>query len=294
MSNTSGYFALRLAPQDLTLLAGAEGGDIFADVQSVLAQGYDFPEKQLGPPKYSDFSVQLGWATSSSLFDWIATSWTAQAPSKDGALLGLSFDHDIVAERTFAGALIAETTIPTLDASAKSAGYLTVKFTPESVQLKKGSGKAPLGQLVGQRLWRTRNFRVQIDGLDCQHVSRVESFTVKRALPAVHSSSGGTDIVPGPIDFPNLKLTLGTLAAPSWFSWHDDFVVQGHNGESFEKNGSISFLAPNLKTVVSTIVLHHLGIVSLVQHAGPVAQTTQLTAELYCEQMELIKGGLGP
>ena len=74
----SNSVALRLdAPPDdaFAFLHGATGGSIWADVVSQINAGEDFARKQLGPPQYDAFSVQIGLTVPELLFDWIAASW---------------------------------------------------------------------------------------------------------------------------------------------------------------------------------------------------------------------------
>ena len=58
-----------------------------------------------------------------------------------------------------------------------------------------------------------------------------------------------------------------------------------------EKTGTLSFLAPNLSTVLATISFQNLGIFRL-EDAPPdaSAEITRVVAELYCERMELAIG----
>ncbi len=291
----AGHFALRLGSggaADVTLLGqGFEGGNIHADVIS--EQSTPFTKKHLGPPKYEAFSVPLGLSMSDELFDWIAGSWGAQPEKKAGAVLSLDYKLDIKTEARFSGALVTETTIPPLDSASKEAGYLTVKFQPESIDAQAGAGKLSL-VASKQKLWRTSNFRLEIDGLDCTKVAAIDGFTVGQAVTTITSGGGGVTLVPGKVEFPDLHITLAEVSAQTWFDWHESFVVNGNNGESFERNGSLRFLAADLKTELSRIDFHHLGIVRLAPIRGQGAQIGRVTAELYCEEMVLGRAGGGP
>jgi len=293
-----GHFALRLgtgSAADVTLLpTGFDGGTVFADVISVVSGGLQFASKHLGPPKYEAFVMPVGLSMSQELFEWIAGSWGAQPEKQDGAVLALDYNLGIQTESDFSGALITETTIPPLDASSKEAGYLTVRFQPESIDLHAGAGKLSLAASK-QKLWRTSNFRLEIDGLDASKVSRIESFTVKREFTVVTSGSGGVAIVAGGAEFPNLTITLSQASSNTWFDWHESFVVQGNNTDGFERNGAISFLSTDLKKELSRIDLHHLGIVRVAPSKGKgSSQIARVTAELYCEEMVLAPAGGSP
>ena len=292
---TAGHFALRLGSgpaADVTLLAkDFDGGAVYADVIPEFDAGMHFSRKHLGPTKYEEFTLPLRLSMSDLLFDWIAGSWGADPESKDGAVLTLDHNFGIRTETAFGGALITGTTIPLLDASSKDPGYLTVRFQPEVIQRKAGAGKLSL--LLGSKpkLWQAANFRLQIGGLDCTKVARIESFTVRREVVLHSSGAGGTTSIAGRVTFPNLLITLTQVSAQTWYEWHEDFVVNGNNGEGDERSGTLSFLTPDLKQELSRIDLHHLGIVRIEPAGGPMAR---VTAELYCEEMRLKRSGGSP
>ena len=288
---SSGHFALQLgsgANADISLLESSEGGNVFGEVVTEPNGPEPFPKKHLGPPQRDDLVVHVGLSMSNALFDWIAGAWTSQPQTKDGAVLATDFKLDVKTALSFGGALITEMTVPTLDAASKDTGLLTVKFSPSTVAAAPASGKLSLA-FSKQKLWRTSNFRLQIAGIDCTRVSKIESFTVKREVATDQTSS----LIPGDIDFPNLTITLSQVGSQAWHAWHEDFVLNGNNGEGFERNGSISFLSPDLKTELSRIDLRNLGIMRLAAAPTESGQVTRLIAELYCEEMVLTHPGGG-
>jgi hypothetical protein len=288
-----GHFALRLDAanvSEITLLSGSAGGSVGADVVSVFQGAEHFARKHLGPPKYEPFEIPIGVAASKQLFDWVAGSWDVNPEARDGAVLGVDANFNLKSETAFADALVTETRVPALDAASKDAGFLTVRFQPTFIEVKPAAGKLSL-MLAKQSLWRTANFRLQIDGLDCTKVNRIDAFTVRRNVTVVASGSGGVTLVPDKAEFPNLTVTLSKAFSDTWFDWHQSFVVNGNNGDGFERNGTISFLSNDFKTELSRIELHHLGIIRLRPVSNDVASpVARVTAELYCEQMRLGPG----
>jgi hypothetical protein len=150
---------------------------------------------------------------------------------------------------------------------------MTVRFSAAAVQTKKASGKvqAPAGKA---KAWLLASFRLEIDGLDCKKVSRIDAFTVPCAPP---------------VDFPDLRITLSEVSGQTWLDWHRSFVVDGDNSDATEKTGKIVLLSQNLQDVLGEIRLFGLGIYRLAprkQEAGAEA-IGRLVADLYCERMEL-------
>lgn len=293
----AGHTALRLGSfnsADITLLSQSfEGGNVYSDVIPDESTGLSFTKKHIGQPKYEAFSVLIGMSMSDELFDWIAGSWGAQPAKKNGAVLSLDYELDVLQETQFSGALITETSIPVLDAASKEAGRITLKFQTETIDTQPGSGKLSL-IASKQKLWCASNFRLEIDGLDCTRVSKIDGFTVKQLVKMASSGSGGVTLVPGKIEFPDLHVTLSQLGASTWLSWHKSFVVDGNNGETFERNGVLRFLAADLATELSRIELHRLGIARLAPILAKGNQIPRLAATLYCEEMALSRPGGSP
>ena len=285
-----GYYALRLGattgPDVTTIVDHVDGGDVYADVIAEAAAGSHFLKKHLGSPKYSDVVLGIGLAMPKELFTWIAGSWGAQPQKQDGALVAVDWNYNVKAETEFGAALITEVTVPKLDAASKETGALAVRLQPESIARHAGSGKLSLAHSK-QKMWRTSNFRLQIDDLDCTHVMTIDSFTVTREVTVATNASGDVTLVAGRTVFPGLTITLSQASATSWFDWHKSFVVNGNNGDEFERSGSLSFLSVDLKTTLSRIDFHHLGIVRLAPVAGETGKIARLAAELYCEEMVL-------
>ena len=135
------------------------------------------------------------------------------------------------------------------------------------------------------RQWLACNFRVEIEGLDCKRVSKVEAFPV-RARPA--DEVGRRRGVAARLEYPNLTFALAELGSESWFAWHDEYVISGIGGDEHERKGSIALLDPALKGELGRIDLDGLGIYRLrPEKAQAPDAVARVAAELYCERMEL-------
>jgi hypothetical protein len=230
-----------------------------------------------------------------AVYEWIQDSWSMKHTRHGGSIVSMDYNLDAKSERQFTEALLTETTIPACDGSSKEPSYITITFAPELIRT--ADPKAVDTKSISkndQKIWIPSNFKLAIDGLDCTKVSKIDSFTVKQM--AVSDDIGDArdyQKEPGKLEFPNLRITISEVSAKSWIDWHNDFVIQGNNDESKEKNGTLTFLAPNLKDGLATITFYNLGIFNITSDKSEANsdQIKRITVELYCERMEFRLGG---
>src|SRR5262249_37673319 len=167
-----GNAALVLEGKPCGLIANLSGGDTYADViEEEMGPSYA-AKKHLGVVRYDDFTLDIGFAMSQAVFDWIAASWRRENPRMNGSVVACDWNMEAKSERQFFNALITETTIPALDASAKNPAFLTLKFAPESVKTVKASGKVSAADSKHpEKILSPKNFKLEIGGLDCSKVS---------------------------------------------------------------------------------------------------------------------------
>lgn len=295
-SYVSGNFFLNLDGVSCGFVKSVDGGGITAEVVHEPSGPSYFVKKHIGPLKYEDFTLQIGLSMAKVVYDWIAASWAGNTMRKNGAIIAADYKLQARSTREFFNALITETTIPAMDAGSKEPAYLTLKFAPEHTRFKKASGKVTgVGGKGTQKLWLPSNFRLEIAGLDCKKVSRIEALTVKQQIIA-GDMGGGRDYQkePGRLEFPNLKIALPESAAQTWMDWHEDFVIKGNNDESREKQGALVLLASDRKQELARVNFYNLGIFRLAPEKPGASsdRIKRLTVELYCERMEWVyKGG---
>jgi phage tail-like protein len=290
-------FMLTLDGVACGFLASSVGGDISADVIEERADGSPFAHKHIGRPKYEDLTLQLGFGMASPVYDWIAATWSAGFARKNGSVTAVDASMNAFSEQQFARALLTKTTIPALDAASKDAGRLTITLSPESTTTAAGAGKAPTVGIAQHKPFLLSRFRLELDGLDCSHVTKIDSFTVEVKVSS--DAVGGLREVgtePTGIAFPDLRVTMAEgAAAATWQSWFTDFVLDGKNEEAQEKNGSIVFLAPDLQGELARATLHNVGISALRRVPfGANDSVRRLAADLYCERMEFAVGTAPP
>jgi hypothetical protein len=267
-------------------LKSVSGGDVTAEVIREAPAEEFFLQKHLGTPYYEDFVIVTGLQMVNRFYSWISASWAGKYQHREGAIFTMDGQGNAKLRQDYFNAYLTETTIPALDSSSKDRAFLTLKFNPGSTVVSKASGRVKVP--VNNVEWLCSNFRLDIDGLECSKVKKIDSFTVKQAFAG--GVNGGGDNrrgEPGKLDFPNLKITMLESSADTWFKWQDDFVLRGNNNEDRERNGVLSFLSRDQKAKLAYINFHNLGIFKLAREVSN-AGTKLVTAELYCERMEFI------
>lgn len=275
-----------------------EGGAISAEVIRT-SLGEHPPAKQPGQPAFEAFKLQLGFSSpDAALHSWIASAWNQDDPRKSGVILTTDINLKVRSRREFLEARITETTFPACDIANREPGYISLAIAPEATRMGKASGKAS-PDVVGNRqnVWRTSDFNLRIDGLECDRVVRIESFTVKHPPGQAAGSRREYDLEPAGIEFPNLKITLHAESIHSWQDWLDSFVLMGKNGSEDEKKGALELHSADMKEVLATLHFEGLGIFRLEEVGSPnlgAREGIRYTAELYCEKMSFVSGKAKP
>ena len=291
-SFAAGKFGLELDGAFAGFLFSAEGGSGVADVLTARSGGDLIPRKQLGAVKYENIILTCGPGMSKAFYSWIKDTSDSKQLPKNGAVLMLDFDFKERSRMTFQQALLTEIAFPSLDAAAKDAAKMTIKIAPQSTRFVGGTGAAVgAGVKAEQKAWLPSNFRLRIQGLEdaCARVNKIESLAVKQ--PIQNISSGADRKVaasqPGPVEFSNLVVTLAEADAGPFYAWYDDFVIRGNHGDDKERPGVLELLGPNLKDVLFTITLHHLGIFNFApEKLEPSENIRRVKVHMYCEAIQ--------
>jgi hypothetical protein len=283
---TDGNYLLVLDGAPAAQLKSFEGGAAAEVIRE--APGADLiAKKRLGRFACEPASLQLSVAPDKAAAEWITATWRGKIQQKSGHVSCLD-NEGIERQRwEFKDALLAETTFPALDASSKDAGYLTLKLQPVFARFVAGSGKpVKFKSVVGPAHRLTSNFRLEIAGLDCKRVNRIDSFTVRLQMRV--AEKGEPRLTPLHLEFPDFKVTLADGAPHTWIAWHDDSMIRANQGRNNEKSGSLVLLSANLSQEVARIDLQNLGIFRLAHPRvqGGADSVQRLTAEMYCQRIE--------
>jgi hypothetical protein len=247
--------------------------------------------KHVATVEIEPLSLELGMSASSPVFTWIQDSWSRKFSRRNGEVIHADFNLASVLEQSFEDALISEVTFPALDGGDKNAAYLNVKLLAERIALVKGDGRKIQGvETEKQKLWTPSSFRLDIDGVDCRHVNKIESFTVKQKIKPLYTGKNRyPELEPTGVEFPKLSLSIAAAYAGSFIDWYNQLVVKGDQDPRQQKTGSIDFLDPSTNEEIFSVQLNKIGInhLTIEKSEANAESIKRCKIELFVETMEL-------
>ncbi|HXY23807.1 MAG TPA: hypothetical protein VEI73_04105 [Candidatus Acidoferrum sp.] len=262
---TAGRYTLNLGGQFAGPLNSVEGGNVTADV---IAKG-PLPQKQIPGVKYADITMKCGMGMSREFYEWIIATLAQQIVSKNGAIDGCDFNNRILTRMNWFNALMTQVIFPACDMTLQDPAMMTVRLTPQEIQMTSGnlgSAGQPSGKPGAQVNWSPANFRLEIDGIDCSHVSKIEPvsaqfFTGPDLTQAALSTAGASSKK----HFSNLVITLPEAQAVSFYQWYRAAVVQGNQSGTQQRPGILEYLTPSRNDAIFALRFRGLNILSFTQ-----------------------------
>ena len=286
----SSRYGLELEGVLVGSIASFAGGDATADVV-VEEVGQDgIARKHLGAVKYEDIRFSCGADMADSFYDWLQQTFSGGVSRKNGAIVTYDSNFNEVSRLSFFNGLVSEIGFPAVDDSSKDVAKLTIKISPEHTSNDPGNPSVGSKLLNGKKPWVSGNFHLAIGGVDYVKVGRVEAITVSRSVApgtaGVSSDKGNesTYVVVSDVMFtlPEFSTDVGTTALRNWFN---SFVIAGINGQEQEKNGTLEYLASDMKTSLFTLDLRQLGVYRLSRLNDSGENIQHIQARMYCEQI---------
>lgn len=240
------HFLLELdGDKDVGLFKSVEGGNVKTDFIKYQNGAEHGVFQRLGRPKYDDIKISVGAAMGAPFYDWIKEFFAGKAVRKNGAIAAGDFWYQERARREFFEAMITELTFPKLDGTDKSACFMNVTLSPETVEYKPGSGAKFQPREHGfdkQRSWAACNFTFTLDGFEdaCKRVTKVDSFTIKqKPIEYAHGGLRHSLKVPGRIEYPNIAFYVPEAHAQPFFDYHAKRVLKGELQSDTRLKGAI-------------------------------------------------------
>lgn len=247
--------------------------------------------KNMANIKWTPAKCTVGMGMAKGIYDWMSAAFEKAYVTKHGSFTVADFDGKARSRIEFSNALITSITVPKLDGASKEAAYFDVEFEPDSVRWFPEKGdeiKAPVGSK--QKAWLCCNFLVEIDGLPCERVSSIDSFTWKCGVVAnpIGIFREATKH-PAKVTVPDLKLAVSYADYDQWAKVAKRWFVDGDHIQRNHLHGRIAFLAPNMKDEIGEISLEGMGFKKFSQESSEAnaEKIKRFNVELYVETMKL-------
>jgi hypothetical protein len=268
-----------------------DGGNVKAELVEHKNATTNITKKTISTMKTQEVSMDIGAAMGKPLQDWIQASINMGYVHKDLELASADANGKIQSIKNLFGCHITELSLKACDAASKDSQYFTVKASVERTRVIDGDGKSIQGAQGKnkQKNWLCSMFRFELAGLEdaCHNISKVDSLSYKQKI-AVNEVGHLREYqkVPAAIEFSNIKLTIAAHDMEPWRKWHEEFVINGKNGDEVEKTGALTFLDNSGTVELGSIEFHNCGIIDLKRDAYEASgdKLAKFTVELYTER----------
>ena len=281
-------------------LHSAEGGHATSDPVAQKPGPAGMQRNPGAVVRYEDITLTCGMGMSRAFYEWIKATLEKSHMRKDGAIHSCDYDGNVKSTLDFFHGLITEVGFPTLDASSKDEARMTIKISPESTRMTKGSGKLSAGgpANAAQKRWLPANFRLQIPALDCSHVNRIEALTIKQKVIENRPGQPRTPELriptkePPIVEVPNLVITLPEQHAAGLLAWQKESAGRSGHDAKNQKSGQLEYLSHDLREPLFTLNFHGLGIFKVTPDKTEARNENirRVKAEMYCEEIRFSYG----
>ena len=218
---------------------------------SSYSMGEILPGSDGAPPNTVEVGVGM---IPDKLFRWIEDSVGPDGAATRSGEIHMIRTNDLqsMAVREFQNATISSVIFPALDfAPSNVPTRITVVFDPEELHHSGPGSTSCKPDWPGKKNPGLTSFRVTLDGLPTNHVSRIESFVWSR------------DPRTNAVTIPELELTISMIDYDVYSEYVNESIYSGNLGSQQELTGSLEFLAGDLMTVLATIELEGVTLVEL-------------------------------
>ena len=289
---TAGRFALDVDGFNVGYLKKFSGLAMEADIATNDLGPDNIQKKHVSNIKWTPGKATVGIGMGKGMYDWIKAAFHKGYVTKNGTFTSADFNYKAQSSLTFQNALITGVTSPKLDGSSKDAAYFDIEFEAEMVRWAKGGGEDIRGKIgPKQKQWLCSNFAFELDGLPCDRVATVDSFTWKCAVATdmlgIHRENTKH---PCKVTVPDLKISISYADHQAWADAARKWFIDGHCREEDERNGRIMFLGPQMDRgkPIGEVVLQNVGFKKFSDEDAEAnsEKIKRFNVELYVEHME--------
>jgi hypothetical protein len=269
---------------------------VYSDVVNEAVGPTHVVKKHLAGVKYEDISLAVGPETPAML-QWIKETLAQSYQRKDGSIIAADFDYKAKSEMEFFHALISEVQFPGRRRRGEREPCTSRRRSrrddpPQARQRDVVHVLSPRASVAKGALGQPLPAALGLSGPRVARMTRVnqvvEAIVVKQKV--VQDSIGEVrdyQREPQSLEVGNVTFTVPEVDAEPFYAWLQTFVVQGQNDDGQEKDGTLEYLAADLKTVLYTVTLKSCGVFKMSPdkvEAGS-ENIRRVKVEMYCEDI---------
>ena len=289
-SYVAGRHAIFLDGEMAGWLQSVEGGQAAGDAIAGRLGQYPVETKHIAGVKYEDITLTCGTGMSPHFYEWITATTNSQYLRKSGQIVTCDENFKPMSALDFSNAIMTEVGFPALDAASKDAAKMTIKMRPEwtRINARPGGSVSGMTNTKAQKKWLPANFRLQIAGLDCTRVNKIEAITVKqKVVESPVGASRGYQKESANVEVSKLVFTLPDVQAESFYK-----EAVGKRGPGNRKTGQLDYLSEDMRESLFTLKFTELVAVSLTPDKTGAGNETirRVKVEMYSERMQFAFG----
>jgi hypothetical protein len=289
---THGRFQLILdGHPSSAFVKSAEGGLVKANLIEESTGPNNLKIKHLSTAEIEPISLDVGIAATMDVIAWFRDSWKKKASRRNGAIVYADFDGHSQFEQEFYRALVTEVTFPTLDASSKDGMFIKVKIAPEEVALRQVAALPVFGIVDPlQKMFSSCAFQLEIDGIECSKVSKIEGISFKQGTkPVYNGRHRWPQIEPTKIEFSDFSVHMPVAHAQPMLDWYQSSVIDGVRDDKTQRTGAIVFLSADRTMPLFRISLDQVGVrnASLAKAESGGDSIKRVKFDLFCGKMDI-------
>ena len=282
--------ALEVDGKPVGTMQSVEGGYAKADVTALSVATEEYPLKHVSNVRFEPITIR---GDVNSLADLAKKSLEKPSPVS-GRLLTMGMTGKSIASLEFFNAIPTRVAIGDLDALSKEACSIEITLTPEKTRRVEGGSGAAQMMAKQERCVRS-NFTVKIPGVVTTGVMKVENLALTREVTADNLGSQRIEMKnPTKPSIPNVVLTVTEATAKDFWTWYDNFLLKGDNGQDKEKTIDVQLMSPDQRSVVLTLQGTGVGMVAMRSAIASGSESiAKVEVELYVTRW-VIAGGTAP
>jgi T4-like virus tail tube protein gp19 len=291
-SNVAGRFVMALDGEHCGGIKKFSGLQWESDLATMDHGPLNWQTKYATNYKVTDATLTMAFVQQGALSKWMQNSFDMNYVQKTGSISAGDFDFKETHRIDFMGALMKSVKFGALKGDSKDAMNIDVTFEVEQVKHFKGSGADIRGTWNDDQKGMTQsNFKFELSGLEdaCKRIYSVDAIEWKQAV--VTDFVGENRIPskhPANCKVGDFAVTYSAADQGPWDEWATKWFQDGLSTQQYHKHGMITYLAPDMKTVLGTLELESVGIKKY-GHEDFEANAEKIKRgkiELYCEKVK--------